>query len=94
MSRIITSTKFAAILTGLAMTATASVGHAQQKWMEQVLEQTSQEQTLVKEEKAKEQAGERGKDTETAEESLSPQNAAPADINISDLYDDEGNSRI
>ncbi|GGY60345.1 hypothetical protein [Marinobacter zhanjiangensis] len=94
MSHTITSRKFAAILAGLVLTATASVGHAQQKWMEQVLEQTIQEQIVAKEERAKEQAGEQGKATETADESLSPQDAAPADIDISDLYDGAGNSRI
>jgi hypothetical protein len=94
MNTSITRRKLAVITAGLVLTATASVGHTQQKWMEQVLEQSLQEQAVVKEGGEKHKSGQQGKTTETADESPRPQNAAPKDIDISNLYDDEGNPLI
>lgn len=94
MKTTITSRKLAVIAAGLILTATASVGQAQQKWMEQVLEQTLREHTVVKEESKKDATDAQGKETETADDDLRPREAAPKDIDISDLYDDEGKPLI
>lgn len=85
MSHNITSRKFAVILAGLVLTATASVGHAQQKWMEQVLEQSRQEQQL-----AGQSAEDQNKADETRKEADEEINA-PKGVDISNTYDDEGN---
>ncbi|MFW5825005.1 MAG: hypothetical protein ACOCVV_08570 [Marinobacter sp.] len=98
MNTAITLRKFAVITAGLLLTATASVGHAQQKWMEEVLERSLQEQAEVKEvkeEQARSKAGKQNEATDATGEGLSPEEAAPDHIDVSDhLYNDEGEPRI
>ncbi|MGM0570505.1 hypothetical protein [Marinobacter sp.] len=76
--------KLAVIATALVLTATASMGHAQQKWMEEVLEQQLKEQQLAGESSNGNAERKHEKDADTSEKE------APKGIDISNTYDDEG----
>lgn len=87
MNTSITLRKLAIITAGLVLTATASVGHAQQKWMEQVLDQSLQNQQVA------EQSADDQKKTETQKDADEKSNTA-REIEFSNTYDDEGNPII
>lgn len=88
MTYTITATKFAAIVAGLVLNASASIGHTQQKVAEEFLERTLKEQKLV------EESGDNSNKPETAKESDSSDRKDASGVDLSDLYDNEGNFLI
>lgn len=88
MTHNTTVSKFAVIFAGLVLTASASVGQAQQKVAEEFLEQTLREQSLAEESENSKRK------PETAKESESSDNTGASGLDLSDLYDDEGNFLI
>ncbi|MFL1404867.1 hypothetical protein ACJO2E_05925 [Marinobacter sp. M1N3S26] len=89
MNTAITLRKLAVITAGLVLGATASMGHAQQKWMEEVLERQFQEQQL-----AGEKASDNTDQRHNKNDAENPEKKAPKDIDVSNTYDDEGNPII
>lgn len=88
MNTAITLKKLAVITTGLVLTVTASMGHAQQKVAEEMLERQLKQQQLAEESANKDTDQKREKDAENTEQE------APKKVDISILYDDEGNTII
>lgn len=88
MNHSITFKKFAVILAGLTLSATATIGHAQQQEMEEMLERTLQEQQVAGETVNKDATGQNKKEADNSEGS------APEAFDLSNIQDEDGNPLI